>query len=152
MPYFYYEQNGERYQIIADRYERSSENNNIAQLSWAMNIGPIQATYDRPIISIRSLGGTWKPYFDQPDRACPTSPSFSGNSIYHEFDDPYTDNSGVCDYEITLAGDTCKTLFYIGETVIRTLNSCPAISDDPRNPGCSECCRELLPMAKNIII
>lgn len=46
----------------------------------------------------------------------------------------------------------CITTFYQGSTVIQTLSFCPTIDEDIRNPDCSQCCSELLPMLRAISV
>ena len=154
MAFFYYEKDGETYQVIADRYERiqSGEAPEI-QLDHAMNSGPISATYPNQIASVTSLGGTWRPHPTQNLKACPVNVSFEGNTINYPFDDPYSDNSGVCSYRVAfLSTQDCRTFFYTGSSTVRVLDFCPPIEEDDRNDGCSKCCRELLPSLQSIRI
>lgn len=151
--YYYYEQNGNTYQVEADSYRRITDSSfNQVQLNWLMSAGPITATYDRPILAVASQGGTWKPNPSQNALPCPGSPAFEGNSINHPFDTAYTDNSGVCGYLVTLDGGNCKTNFYRAGAIVLTLNFCPPIDNDPRNTDCQPCCRSLLPSMQSISV
>lgn len=44
----------------------------------------------------------------------------------------------------------CLTDFYKNGAVIKTIDNCLAVGDDPRNEGCSACCRELLPIVRSL--
>jgi hypothetical protein len=52
----------------------------------------------------------------------------------------------------TACDGDCVTRFYRGDRVIRMFSDCPAIEEDIRHPGCSACCRELLPLIRGISI
>ncbi len=154
--FYYYELNDETYQIEADSYSRigSSQGNNSVQLSHPMNAGPIDVTYPQPVSTVESLGDTWSSEPGGPSHKqnipCPI-PDINGNSLYLDFNPGfYFDNVGTCRYRVSFVGGGCITEFYRSGSVIRTLDSCPPISDDPRNEGCSACCRELLPIVRRL--
>lgn len=151
MAYFYYQDGANLRQIEADNYQQLSGDNATVDFTWPMKDGPIRASFGRPIVKVLSLGdsfskipsgGTFEP--------CPTDLNYSGNSIYHEFDTLYDDNRGSCSYRVTVSG--CITKFYKAGIVTLTLNDCPPINEDPRNLGCSECCRSLLPTLRSLHI
>lgn len=152
MAYFYYEQNGQNYQVTADSYRRVAGSTNVVPLNWPTQNGPIRATYDSKIISVQSLGGTWSPNPTLSRRPCPTDLNFVDNSISHPFDHPYEDNEGICSYLVTLTRAPCNTNFYTNGTISQSLDFCPPINNDPRNPGCEDCCRELLPSMRSLHI
>jgi hypothetical protein len=68
------------------------------------------------------------------------------STVIHEV--TYTLDSG----QSTACDGDCVTRFYRGDTVIRSFPDCPVIEEDIRTPGCSECCRELLPLVRGISI
>lgn len=47
-------------------------------------------------------------------------------------------------------GETCKTKFYRNGALVLTLNECPDVIDGPHD--CSECCSQLLAIARNITV
>lgn len=149
MNHYYYEQDGNTYQVEADSYERLSGGNTV-RFSHNMQSGPMRATFANDIVSIVSNGDTWVPSTDgRPYEPCPTDVPFDGNEIDWAFDSPYSDNRGTCTYTINLTGSDCRTLFYCNEAVTKELDFCPRIDGDPRNEGCG-CCRELLPIVRSI--
>lgn len=75
--------------------------------SWDMSAGPMSKTYAHPIVSIESLGGTWDGGGGAAaeNLPCPSPVSFSGNTIYDDFDPApgiYSNNQGTCAYTVTL--------------------------------------------------
>lgn len=49
-----------------------------------------------------------------------------------------------CSIEFIKNGSSIKT--------VRGADVCPEVNGDPRNPGCEECCKELLPMMRSLHI
>ncbi len=45
---------------------------------------------------------------------------------------------------------TCQTIFKLGNSTVLTLSTCPEISEGPN--ACSDCCAQLLPIARSISI
>lgn len=148
---YYYELSGETYQIEADSYRVSiSGETSTFEITHDMQDGPIDYAFASPIQSFESLGGTW--FFTQSDGselACPADIDINGNRVFHEFDSLYDDNSGTCSYRVVI-GTNCETTFYREGQAFKTVSVCGIVQSDPRNQGCSACCRELLPIVRSL--
>lgn len=150
MPYYYYERDGETYQIEADRYEQESVNSDPPQGEWRQDL------VWRSGLRESNFFGWTDPNAEFRTTGSRCGPDGIGISVIEN-------NRAGCsgdgrpprEYLLSISWEfvldsRCETRFYKGNEVILTLDTCAPVGEDPRNKGCSDCCRELLPLLKAI--
>lgn len=150
MPLFYYPQNGDIRQIEADSYQRVNFSTTGNEYGWKGFL-------------------VWEGGFSESGFTGYTDPNtsyvVSGNRCgINDQGIAYTRDADQLCAENGRAPRTrlsslrfeyfpatgCRTEFIKDGAVILTLNTCPDIGEDSRNPNCSDCCRELLTIAREI--
>lgn len=175
MAYFYYQEGAETRQVEADSYQRIRG----SQLLYTVTIEGIFRTVrcDDGDIQINFITTT-KDDVPGPLGAVSFEPSGTGCeggdrgvSLYIEsnasqlfIENVWTGFPSVrklhsysvsaVNAETTGTSDNvegaCVTQFLRGGEVVLELSFCPPVDGDPRDEGCSACCRELLPIVRSL--
>lgn len=149
--YFYYERDGEVYQIVADRFERVNVTDDGSEHGWYQNLvwdSGLTETVKDPNVDPNAV-------FNVTGERC------GGNNQGLQV---IVDGANRCAQDgrpprqrlqsisfFYVGAVSCRTIFYRNNQAVLTLDTCPAINDgDPRNEACSACCRQLLPIVRNI--
>lgn len=149
MAFFYYQQGGESYQVEADSYlQGAPADDSSLGILYSNGFeykppGIINDPLTTPVLGALSYSIT----------AASTSPTGYRITYRNCAGETITDSYFPGSLEIPRTGvcsGDCETKFITGGTTILTLNSCPEILGDPRNPGCRDCCRELLPLIRGL--
>ena len=153
MALFYYPNGGELRQIEADSYRRIQSAPTGADYGWQQTL-----IWD---------SGLTESYFSgdlNPNTSFQKTGSRCGNNGqgigYTKDGQAFCAENGTpprrrlesLNFTYVPADGICNTEFLKNESVILTLPTCPDIEGDIRNPDCSDCCRELLPIARRISV
>ena len=151
MPLFYYPSGADIRQIEADSYRRvqsapvGSEYGWQQTLTWNSGLTESYFTGDYDETAAFTLPGSRCGNFDQ-------GISYKRNNVNFcaENGRPPRQRLSSISFAFIPANGVCNIEFIKDETVILTLPTCPDIGEDSRNPNCSDCCRELLTIAREI--
>lgn len=143
---FYYRVGaGDWHQIEADSYRNSGFYGWVFRLGWRGGLTEEGATGDTNPDSVYQIGGRCS----SEDRGIAyTGPG--GNRCAENGFAP-REHLNTLSFRFV----KCSIEFLKEGRIIKTVNGdpdCPEVSGDPRNPGCEECCKELLPMMRSLHI